>query len=92
MATRYCVEWMTKVPESGDGSRYDEADWSFKTFGGSSAPTSNAAHIAARKFAAETASSNQWRQAWLYVDRAPNERSPEWQWERDHDETEIFEA
>jgi hypothetical protein len=82
-ATRYCVEWMMWVPEEDDGSRYDRAEWEVRTF---------QSKEFAQSFAKKTAKTNKWRQAWLYTDHAPMQTSPEWQWERDHDATEIFEG
>jgi hypothetical protein len=83
MSIRFCVEWMTSVPDEDDGCRYDRAEWECRIFRN---------RASAIKFAQKTAAANEWRQAWLYTDHAPSDLSPEWQWERDHDVTETFEG
>ena len=83
--TIYSVQWMTSVPYDVDDQccRFDLAEWDGKSFNNIES---------ARVFAMSVAHSNKWRQSWMYVDHAPRANSPEWQWERDHDATEIFEG
>jgi len=81
-AIRINVKWMTHVPAGAeDEDDYDNATWDGVVLHGIKA---------ARAKAQQVANSNPWGQAWIYFESAPNEHSPEWQWETDSDSTEII--